>query len=233
VHAQIPKVRSPVLLIALITLLLAGPMIAEEASIIVGILFALVLAAAIYTVSTSWHGFVFAIILGVPAILSTMLPLPEGTDLLKFAIRIAFFLYIEAHYLHYLVKPGRVDLERLAAAACCYMLLGLVFSTMYQMLLLFDPSAFSGIATGTHDAGDLLHFSYVTLTTVGYGDITPRHPFARSLAALEAMCGTFYISILVARLVSLYGSELEHAFPRGRAHAARDPETRPGTPRDE
>jgi hypothetical protein len=69
-----------------------------------------------------------------------------------------------------------------------------------------DPAAFNhSLASGARpgDFGTLLYFSLTTLTTTGYGDITPVDPFARSLANLEAVLGQFYLAITIARLVAL------------------------------
>jgi hypothetical protein len=79
-------------------------------------------------------------------------------------------------------------------------------------LLPLDPEAFRGLVTtegsprglSSPRASELLYFSYVTLTTLGFGDITPVHPVARSIAGLEALTGQFYIAIVVARLVALH-----------------------------
>jgi hypothetical protein len=68
---------------------------------------------------------------------------------------------------------------------------------------LAHPGAFAGALNAADGGGELIYFSFVTLTTMGYGDITPIHPIARSLAITEALTGQLYIAILLARLVSL------------------------------
>ena len=100
---------------------------------------------------------------------------------------------------------GRVDANRLAGALSLYLLLGLVWTLMYLVLLTFDPQALEGLVfeNWRHAFSDTAYFSFVTLTTLGYGDILPRDPLARFLAYLEAVTGVFYLAIVVASLVSI------------------------------
>jgi Ion channel len=100
-------------------------------------------------------------------------------------------------------RAGPITPSRIQGAIAVYLLLGLAWAIGYELLALRRPGAFTGAAV----EGDLpqrwLYYSFVTLTTVGYGDITPVHPVARSLAVLEALTGQLYPAILLARLVSL------------------------------
>jgi hypothetical protein len=73
----------------------------------------------------------------------------------------------------------------------------------YALVARLDPGAFSGPVSTADGPRAVFYFSFVTLTTVGYGDVLPVHPVARSLAMLEAVTGPLYLAILVARLVSL------------------------------
>jgi len=106
--------------------------------------------------------------------------------------------------------------ERIEAAVATYLLLGFVWAQAYSLVELAHPEAFRFPEENAH--GDtpvlvrasehrFLYFSFVTLTTLGYGDITPVRPLARSLAALEAVTGQLFLAITVARLVALRVSE--------------------------
>ncbi|MFM8331277.1 MAG: potassium channel family protein [Candidatus Methylumidiphilus sp.] len=93
----------------------------------------------------------------------------------------------------------------LIGAVCVYMLLGLIWCLLYTLLLaLLPPGAFQGLSANTNATqfDGLLYFSFVTLTTAGYGDILPVHPLARTLAYLEMITGQFYMAILVSGLVA-------------------------------
>ncbi len=105
---------------------------------------------------------------------------------------------------------GRVSWHRVQGAVVLYLNFALFFFTIYRLIVVLAPDAFKGLPpVGTeHGSGAaLLYFSFVTLTTVGYGDITPLHPMARNMANLEAVIGQLYPATLLARLVSL---ELAH-----------------------
>lgn len=100
---------------------------------------------------------------------------------------------------------GTVTLDRIRGAIALYILVGVVWSDAYQLVSIYVPGAFSGVSAheGAVDRSTWVYFSFVTLTTVGYGDITPVARAARSLANLEALIGQLYPAIVLARLVSL------------------------------
>jgi hypothetical protein len=100
------------------------------------------------------------------------------------------------------VRRGPVTRQRIEGAIAVYVLLGLTWAQAYELVALLDPGAFAG-AVGGQTSPSWVYYSFVTLTTMGYGDITPLNPVARSLAILEALTGQLYLAILVARLVSL------------------------------
>jgi voltage-gated potassium channel len=107
-------------------------------------------------------------------------------------------------------SSGPVDRERLAAALSFYLLLGLIFALIYTVITEFLPGSFHFSVARLADAGarslsDMVYFSFVTLATLGYGDIVPLSPSVKGLAILEAIVGQMYLVVVVARLVSLYG----------------------------
>ncbi|ACB95436.1 potassium channel family protein [Beijerinckia indica] len=101
--------------------------------------------------------------------------------------------------------PGRVTYHRIVGAVLFYLLIGVVFMAAFVIVSLLFPGAISGIALEDSPllASNLIYFSFVTLTTTGYGDIVPIHPLARSLCNLEAIIGQLYPATLLARLVTL------------------------------
>jgi hypothetical protein len=99
-------------------------------------------------------------------------------------------------------KPGEITFQRIEGSIVVYLLVGLVFAFIFHAIALFDgPSSFNNIRGS--DLKEFLYFSFVSLTTMGYGDVTPVHPLARSLATFEALIGQLYPAILIARLVSM------------------------------
>jgi Ion channel len=105
---------------------------------------------------------------------------------------------------------GRVSWHRVQGAIVLYLNFALFFFTIYRLIDVLVPTAFRGLPPAGSEYGSgaaLLYFSFSTLTTVGYGDITPLHPLARNIANLEAVIGQLFPATLLARLVSL---EIEH-----------------------
>ena len=102
---------------------------------------------------------------------------------------------------------GEVDQNRLMGAMCVYLLIGLAWAFVFTLIHVVSPTSFEGIAGPTTDAHAqairFLYYSFVTLTTLGYGEITPASPIAQTLAYMEAVSGQFYLTILVAALVGM------------------------------
>ena len=99
------------------------------------------------------------------------------------------------------LRPGSVTRHRIEGAIAAYLLLGLAWAGAYEWVALTNPAAFVGISVAS--GKQWIYYSLVTLTTMGYGDITPVAPVARSLAVAEALTGQLYVAILISRLVAL------------------------------
>jgi hypothetical protein len=97
-----------------------------------------------------------------------------------------------------------VDIETILGALCIYFLLGLMFSTVFHALDVFSSAPIFGEQIARQDYS---YFSFVTLTTLGYGDIAPVNDLARRVAVIEAMCGQVFLATVIARMVSLYGAK--------------------------
>jgi hypothetical protein len=104
------------------------------------------------------------------------------------------------------LRDGRINVHRIVGACGTFLLLGLVFAQLSRILALYIPGAYAMFGQpAEYDQlrYNFVYYSFVTLTTTGFGDITPIHPYARSLAAFEALIGTLYLAVLIARLVAL------------------------------
>ena len=103
-------------------------------------------------------------------------------------------------------QPGDITFHRIIGSIVVYLSVGMIFASTFRVIyLLHGPVSFNGLQEG--NLKEFLYFSFTTLTTVGYGDITPVHPLARSFANCESLVGQLYPAILIARLVSM---EFDH-----------------------
>jgi hypothetical protein len=143
-----------------------------------------------------------------------------------------FVVFVIAHLLRFVLCALRVDSEILCASVVTYLLLGWLWSALYVLMSHGAPGSFA-VTVGPPAAHALqgfeaLYFSFITITTTGYGDIVPVSAAARMLAMMEAVTGTLYMTVLVARLVSLYSA----APPAGQVAAPDIPAgpTPPSTP---
>jgi len=103
-------------------------------------------------------------------------------------------------------SEGPITIYRIQGSIVGYLLFGLIFAQIYEFLfMLIGETAFRGLTTG--DEKELLYFSLTTLTTTGYGDISPAIPLSRSIANVESFIGQLYPAILIARLVSMEFSD--------------------------
>jgi hypothetical protein len=91
---------------------------------------------------------------------------------------------------------------------CAYLMLGFAFGCIYYLVEMLSPGCCFSINVSklSSDSPDLMYFSFVTLATLGYGDITPAAKVSRALAEVEALAGMLYIAVFMARLVSMVGS---------------------------
>lgn len=126
-----------------------------------------------------------------------------------YAGTLVFLVLVTGGVLARLVRPGRVSVHHVQGAIAAYLMLGLIWAFAYSLVELRQPGSFHlperAAAEGEESAdamGDLVYFSFVTLTTLGYGDVTPRSDSARNLAILEALIGQLFLVTLIARLVS-------------------------------
>jgi hypothetical protein len=104
----------------------------------------------------------------------------------------------------------KITADRIVGSICIYLLIGMFFAFVYTALIIIWPDAYSldvGRLSEIQEFRELLYFSYITLTTVGYGDIIPTMPFTRILSCMEAVIGPVYLVIMVARLVGMHISQ--------------------------
>ena len=204
------------LLITLVLMLVVSPFLQglKFGGLIEGVLLTLVLLAAVVVVGAG-HGMrIVAVALAVITVAGKWL-YHFRPDLLPAEIFLTtgllFVAFAVVNLLRFTLRAPRVTIEVLCAAISNYLLIGLMWVFAYQLSAQLVPDSFN-FASGPSssrmmDGFNALYFSFVTLSTIGYGDITPLAPVTRMLAIVEATVGMFYMTVLVARLVALYSSE--------------------------
>src|SRR5881296_3160835 len=216
--AKSPKPRrfsAVQLLIALALFFACAPFVEEinGGDLIVSFLLSLVLLFAILAVAGRRRTLIVALLLAVPTLAARWANhfrpdlVPAGVFLIG---GLLMFIFVVAHLLRFVLRAPSVTTEVLCASVSAYLMLGLIWTLAYWLVDRLTPGgAFSyNTNTGEHSTSGFtgFYFSFITLSTVGYGDITPVSRFARWLAAMEAMTGLLYVAVLIARLVSLYSS---------------------------
>jgi voltage-gated potassium channel Kch len=113
-------------------------------------------------------------------------------------------LIAAANALGFALRASSIDGEHLYAALGAYVLVGIFFGIVYWLLEETWTASFSVAGGGTFSRANAIYFSFVTLTTLGYGEVVPRSEVARGFVMVEAVVGQLYLAVMVARLVSLY-----------------------------
>lgn len=201
------------LLAAIVLLLLVSPFLEDSRmhEVYFVVLSALVMLSAVRLTSEGRRERIVALALGVPWLALSLWSLiweqsePATGASMLFAV---FSVYVLVLILGRVVSAAEVDFDILLGAVAAYLLIAIIWTTTYMVIHELDPRAFSLVHGEARPVfQQLLYFSLTTLTTVGYGDITPLHPFAQIWATLEAVVGTLYMALLVARLVGIYQSQ--------------------------
>ena len=120
-------------------------------------------------------------------------------------ILLIFFIGSFASAAKQVLLVGDIDGNKIIGSLSLYLLLGLIWTVIYLLLLAMDPSAFSGVEAANWQQGfsRIAYYSFVTLTTLGYGDILPTNHIAEFFVYMEAIVGVFYMAIIVSSLISL------------------------------
>ncbi len=210
--ASVHGARGFYLLASLVLLILVSPFLegTRVGHFIGNALFSFVLLAAVNAASGNRRTQIVAFATAVLAILlfwtstgDAAAPGRIAGMLLFVAVNVAAIVLL----LRRLVLAPAVDFDVLCGAVALYLLLGVTWALTYMVMDTLNPSAFESLSITTETGwADFLYFSFTTLTTLGYGDISPSAAFARIWAVMEAAVGVLYLALLIARLVSLYRS---------------------------
>jgi len=204
------------LLISLVGFITLVPLLEGlgQRGLIFNIFYSTILLSAAYAVSESPGYFFLALVLAGPALVLGWINNFLGIPWLEFGAHVltVFFLMLVAMLIiSHVLKTEKVTPEKIFGALSVYLLLGVIWAFLYLVVDFLAPGSFRyGQDRALTDA-EMVYYSFVTLTTLGYGDIVPVAPSVRALATLEAITGQLYLTVLVARLVGL---QITHSSQR-------------------
>jgi len=172
-------------------------------------LLTLVMLSGLVVIGARRGTLLLAMVLVVPGVVARWVNhyRPESMPVvvhLTFAV--LFLALVGVKFLQFILRAPRVTVQVLEAGISTYLVFGLLWALAYMMVDGLIPGAFAFSVAGDSMAQSAIYYSFVTLTTMGYGDITPVSRVARMLAMLESTTGVLYMSILIARLVGLYST---------------------------
>jgi len=155
---------------------------------------------------------ILAVISVIAVVLDTIFADSSETVIPRSVLGTLMMCYMTVVLLRYVLTTTSVTADTIFASLCAYLLLGFVWANFYSIVLYFDPDALSlpfetgmerEVRIGSAGSTSLVYFSFVTLTTLGFGDVVPQSPFTMMLSVIESAIGQIYLAVLVARLVGI------------------------------
>lgn len=207
-----PRTRFLLLLVSLLALMVLEPFLFDYIRLrfLLDIFFTIILFASIYAVSEKKRTLLIAILLALPK-LGTIWALNFTTQPLLLLIDsicgVIFIGYIILLILTIISRQKEVTRETIYGAIVVYILIGIMWVYFYQFTDVLHPHSFSISAAPDDPQKSFYYYSFVTLTTLGYGDITPISGPARAMTTLEAILGQMYLAVTIARLVGMHISQ--------------------------
>ncbi len=208
------KQRHLALLISLLVLFIVSPFIVTHrfGVVILNLAGAAVLFSGAFAVSERRMPLVLGLFLSVGSVAIDLLIFifpNQPLVMVSFCSLLLLLSFFSVNILRNVLRSGEVTADKIYGAVCVYLLIAYAWAFAYAIIETLQPGSFSGLKeTGPTAHVDLVmqmrYFSFVIVTTVGFGDIAPLTPIARMFVTLEAVMGQMYIAILVARLVGLH-----------------------------
>ncbi len=177
------------------------------------------LAVGVWSLRGAVRLYSAGMLVAITGIILNILSVVRESDMLHVIALLAMFVFLllaTFNAFRQIAVGNDISPNRIVGAVCVYLLLGVMWSIAYTLLEYSQPGSFSGLTELVSPGwnADWIYFSFVTITTLGYGDITPLTQTARSLTVAEAIVGQFYIAVMVAGLVSAYISSKRDSSDR-------------------
>jgi hypothetical protein len=197
------------LLISILLLFSLQPLLGgfRANSFLVNLFFSAVLMSGVYAASPKRHVFYISLAIASPALVISwaghVLSAHSFVLVGKFFAGL-FYLFLIIVILNFIFKEKVITGDMIVGAICVYLLLGVMWASMFSITEILHPGSFKLPEGMDSELSHFSYYSFVTLTTLGYGDITPLTATARSFSLLEAITGQLYLAILIARLVGIH-----------------------------
>src|SRR5688572_8497531 len=176
--------------------------------ILVRLFFSLLVIAGVWTAGHNKSHFILVIVSAFANLVFQWYRAVSDAEWVLLA-SLGITIYFEALLIYFVLvrttAPGPVNSYRIQGSVVVYLLIGVLFSSVYTLIYALEQNAFTFTSqpkTVELSQASLTYFSFVTLTTIGYGDIQPLHPFSQSAATMEGLIGQLFPAILIGRLVS-------------------------------
>ena len=198
--------NSLALLVSLLLLITVFPYFekTEVGSTILVVIFTAVLLSGIYAVSYDVRYVAVGLLLAIPTFIlgwSNAFTPKMATELAWMAFMIVFLVYTLAVALRHIFSADSISTDEIYGAISVYVMIGLAFGITYHLLETFVPGSFKFNA-GPDTMSSLIYFSFATISTVGFGDITPLSAVARSISIIEMIIGATYVAVLIGTLIN-------------------------------
>ncbi len=206
---KIPMGRFLFLLISLMLWFIISPFLQGllSLSILMDLFVTLILLSGVFAVIQSRGVFIFSLSFAIFTALvrwSRHFLNISSLEIVNPVLSILFMGFLVGIILFYLFTEKEITSDVIMGAICGYFLIGLLWNNVYVLIEVLEPNSFQLSHGPGAEGQNFIYYSFVTLTTLGYGDITPiSHP-AQSLSLLEAIMGQLYLAVLVARMVGIH-----------------------------
>ncbi len=204
------------LLLVLVSIPLADDLGLTDTPLIRTLIFSGVLIIGVWSLKGGGRAFSIGMAFAVIGVVLNVIAANTDSAAFQLASNLAligFFVVAITYTLKQVAIGTDINANRLVGAVCVYLLFGVIWAMLYTLVETLTPGSFAGF-TAMDERGwdsEWLYFSFVTMTTLGYGDILPISATARGLAYMQAVVGQFYIAMLVAGLVGAYISDRQKA----------------------
>ncbi len=196
------------LLFSLMTMIFVLPVIPFDDQLLTRVILILIVISGLFAAEFSLKLFRFLFGLGAIVIGITVISMFQihsvNLTILLFFLHTLFFIIVTVALVSHVAQAKKVEASTVICAINSYLLIGLSASLFFFIIDLFAPNSFSNILAEQDTFSTFIYFAFVTLTTLGYGDISPLTPLARSLSTFTALFGQLYLVIIMALIVGKF-----------------------------